>query len=75
MIEPIYTLDDLEQFLNDLTKTKEGKKIVDDLEYWTPKYIGNGLYQIGNVITGKRGLEELDKALIRKVKEYEIKSN
>ena len=70
-----FSIQDLEQFLNDLTKTKKGKKIIDDLEYWTPKYIGNGLYQIGDVITGLRGLEELDKAIIDKVKKYESKSN
>jgi len=60
----------LEKFLEILSKTSDGKKLIEDLNYWTPKYIGEGLYQIGNVITGRKGLEELDKAMKRKAEEY-----
>ncbi len=60
----------LTDFLLDLCKTKKGNDIMKDLEYWSIKDLGHGLYQCGNAFFGEKGLEEIDKAFKQKVEEY-----
>jgi hypothetical protein len=65
-----YDIDILEKFVICLQSYPEGKKILEDIEYWSVKYTGNGLYSCGPAIFGKRGLEEMNKALRQKALEY-----
>lgn len=60
------TLEKIDKFLLELSSTKKGKEIIDNCFV---EYIGNGLYKYGNIIFGKKGLEEFDKVLREKVKE------
>ena len=64
------TLEKLEEFLLRLVNSTEGRKAIKYRDYWTVRDLGNGLYQCGDIVCGKQGLEQLDKALRDKTKEF-----